>query len=237
MRKVRYLQGACALAITAGAAWAIAADHLDGPAATADAASDITDVYAWAKGDKLTVIMNVSPLATTQSQFSDAVQYVFHLENSGAYGTPGEKTDVVCTFDAMQNINCLLGTPGGNVADAVKGNANVTTGIMSDSQKMKVYAGLRADPFYFNLSGFKDAVSTVKAVAGTLMFDMSGCPTVDATTSTLLIGMLQGTNMGAGAPENFFGAANVLSIVLEIDKSLLAGGDIVAVWSSTHKGI
>lgn len=236
MRKMRYLQGACALAITAGAAWAIAADHLDGPAAKADAASDITDLYAWANGNKVTVIMNVSPLAGAESKFSDAVQYAFHLENSAGYGMAGEKTDVVCTFDATQAINCVLGTPGGNVVDSVKGIANGEAGVTSDSQKLKVYAGLRADPFYFNLTSFNDAVATVKAAAGGLTFDMSGCPDLDATTSTLLIGMLQGTNMGAGAAVNFFESVNVLSIVLEIDKSLLNGGNIVAVWSSTHQG-
>src|SRR4051794_35280555 len=119
MRKMRYLQGACALAITAGAAWAIAADHLDGAAVKVDAATDITDVYAWVASDKLTLVMNVSPLATTTSKFSDAVQYVFHVESSAGYSKPGEKTDIVCTFDAEQVIDCVLGAPGDKVADFV----------------------------------------------------------------------------------------------------------------------
>jgi len=237
MHKIRYLQGACGLAIVAGTAWAIAADHLDSPAAKMDAASDITDVYAWSSTDKLTAILNVSPLATNTSKFSDAVQYVLHLESSAGYGKAGKKTDIVCTFDAAQAINCVLGEPGGTVVDFVKGNANTTNGITSDTLKMKVYAGLRADPFYFNLAGFNDAVATVKAAAGSLTFDGAGCPALDATTSTLLIGMLQGTNMGAGAAENFFEKVNVLSIVVEVDKTLVnGGGDIVSVWGSTNMG-
>lgn len=236
MRKIRYLQGACALAITAGAAWAIAADHLDGPTVKMDAAADITDIYAWAASDKLNLVLNVSPLATTSSKFSDAVQYAFHLETSDAYGVPGKKKDIVCEFDADQKISCWLGEPGGAVEDFVKGDASPTAGITSDTLKMKVFAGLRADPFYFNLAGFNDAVATVKAAAPGLMFDATGCPTLDAATSTILIGMLQGTNMGGGAAQNFFEAVNVLSIVIELDKSYVTGGgNIVAVWASTHQ--
>lgn len=237
MHKMRYLQGASALAIIAGTAWAIAADHLDGPNVKMDAAGDITDVYAWTANDKLTMILNVSPLATNTSKFSDAVQYALHLESSAGYGKAGTKTDIICTFDAAQAINCVLGAPGGNVIDFVKGDASTTNGITSDTLKMKVYAGLRADPFYFNLAGFNDAVATVKAAAGGLTFDGAGCPALDAATSTLLIGMLQGTNMGAGAAENFFGKVNVLSIVVEVDKTLVnGGGDTIAVWASTNMG-
>lgn len=236
MRKIRYLQGACALAIVGGGAWAIAADHLDGAAAKKDATADITDVYAWAGNNKVTLIMNVVPLATTASKFSDAVQYVFHVESSATYGTAGEKTDIVCTFDVAQAINCVLGTPGDTVVDFVAGNAFTTNGITSDSLKMKVYAGLRADPFYFNLEGFNDAVGTVKMAAPTLMFDGAKCPMLNAATSTALIGQLQGTAKGTMPAENFFGALNVLSIVLELDKTLVnAGGPILAVWASTHK--
>ena len=185
MRKIRYLQGACGLAIVAGGAWAIAADHLDGAAVKTDAAADITDVYAWSGNDKLTLVLNVAPVATIESKFSDAVQYVFHVESSGAYGSAGEKTDIVCTFDTAQKINCQLGAPGDAVVDFVTGDASSTNGITSDSLKMKVYAGLRADPFYFNLEGFKDTVATVDAAEGVLAFDGSGCPTVDAATSSL----------------------------------------------------
>ena len=236
MRKMRYLQGACALVITAGAAWAIAADHRDGAVVKLDPSSDITDVYAWAGADKLTLIMNVSPIATPASKFSDAVQYVFHMESSAGYKMPGEKTDIVCTFDAAQMITCLLGTPGDKIIDTVTGDANKTTGITSDTLKMKVFAGYRADPFYFNLEGFNDATSTVKGLASGLTFDGSGCPAVDAAGSTLLIGQLQGTKLGMSPAANFFGALNVLSIVIELDKATITGGgNTVAVWASTHK--
>lgn len=236
MRKTRWLQGAFALAITLGGPSAFAADHLDGPKVKMDPATDITDVYAWSEGDKLLLVLNVSPLATADSKFSDAVHYALHVESSDEYGKPGTKKDIVCAFDAAQAIQCWLGDPGGNVDDSVKGDASATAGLASESGKLKVFAGLRADPFYFNLKGFQDTVATVKSVAGMLTFDGAGCPELDANTATTLIGMLQGTNMGAGAAENFFATVNVLSIVLEVDKSLVnGGGSIVSVWGSTHQ--
>ena len=162
---------------------------------------------------------------------SDAVQYALHIESSAKYGVAGDKSDIICTFDADQKISCWVGTQ-----DYVTGDASVTDGIKSESGKTRVFAGLRADPFFFNLEGFKDTVATVDAVAGGLTFDGSGCPTVDAATSAAVVGLLQGTANGSGPAKNFFEAANVLSIVLEVDSALVTtGGPIVAVWGSTHK--
>ncbi len=232
MRRMKWLEGAVLSAICLGGSSALAADHLDSKAAMEDAAADITDVYAWNDGSNLILVLNVSPLATASSKFSDAVQYALHLESSAGYGKSGDKMDVICTFDADQKVSCWVGDK-----DYVTGDASATSGLMSDSGKVRVYAGLRADPFYFNLEGFKDAVATVDAAEGALTFDGSGCPALDMTTSMALVGQLQGTAKGTMPAKNFFATANVLSIVLEIDKSLVTtGGTTVAVWGSTHNG-
>lgn len=231
MRNTRWLQGAAALAIATGGPLAFAADHLDSPGPKKDPLADITDVYAWAASDNLVLVLNVAPLATAESKFSDAVQYAIHLESSATFGVAGTKSDVICTFDTDQKISCWIGDK-----DYVTGDASATAGLKSASSKTRVYAGLRADPFYFNLEGFNDAVATTVGAAGSLTFDGSGCPAVDANTATLLVGMLQGTAMGAGAAADFFAPLNVLSIVLEIDKTLVnGGGPIISVWGSTHK--
>lgn len=232
MRKIRLLQGAVALAIATCGPMAFAADHLDSASVKKDAATDITDVYGWVEGAKTLLVLNVSPLATMESKFSDAVQYALHLESSAAYGMSGEKMDVICTFDTAQKISCWVGDK-----DYVTGDASATSGLTSASGKTKVFAGLRKDPFYFNLAGFNDATGLVADAAASLTFDGSGCPAVDVTTSGVIVGMLQGTNMGAGAAVNFFEDVNVLSIVLEVDTALVnGGGPILAVWGSTHKG-
>lgn len=236
MRISRWLQGAAALAIATGGPLALAADHLDSPAASKDPVADITDVYTWTESGKLLLVFNVAALATTDSKFSDAVQYALHIESSAKYGVAGDKSDIICTFDADQKISCWVGVSGKESTDYVSGDASVTDGIKSESGKTRVFAGLRADPFFFNLEGFNDTVATVKAVAAGLTFDGSGCPTVDGQTSAAVVGLLQGTANGSAPAKNFFEAANVLSIVLEVDSALVTtGGPIVAVWGSTHK--
>ena len=233
MRKTRWLQGAAALAIATGGPLALAADHLDGPGAKADPVADITDVYSWSESANLVAVLNVAPLATTDSKFSDAVQYALHLESSASYGAAGEKHTVICTFDDKQNISCWL-----DEADYVTGDASKTDGIKSASGKLHVFAGLRADPFYFNLEGFQDTVKAVDMFeeAGALTLDTAGCPAIDAATSGAVVGLLQGTAGGTKPGANFFAKANVLSIVLEIDKTLVNdGGPILAVWGSSHK--
>jgi Domain of unknown function (DUF4331) len=237
MRKMKWLQGAIALAIAAAGPLAFAADHRDSPAAVAEPAADINDVYAWAESEKVILAMTVFPVATAESKFSDAIQYALHVESSDGYGMPGSSKDVICTFDAAQKIQCWVGDAGATTSDDyVTGDASATAGITSTSGKVKVFAGLRADPFYFNLDGFRDTVATVKAAAPSLMFDADGCPQLDAATSGVLIGQLQGTMSGAQPAANFFETLNTLSIVIELDKSLLTGGgSTLAVWASTHQ--
>lgn len=231
MRKMRWLQGGVALLVGLGSTTALAADHLDSKAATGDPAADITDVYAWSEGNNLLFVLNVTPLATAESRFSNVVQYALHTESSAKFGAAGDKLDIIATFDDLQTISLWIGEK-----DYLTGDASKTDGIKSDSGKVRVFAGLRADPFYFNLDGFKDAVATVDSVEKQLQYDGAGCPTVDMATSGLLVGMLQGTAMGTMPAKNFFATVNVLSIVIEVDKTLITtGGPIVSVWGSTHK--
>ena len=71
-----------ALAVSLGeAAPAGAADRRDGPAASADPAADISDLYAWTGGDKVYLALTVSPAATESSKFSTKVYYVFHTSS------------------------------------------------------------------------------------------------------------------------------------------------------------
>src|SRR5437762_3343648 len=90
-----------------------AADHADGPAATADPAADVTDVFAWTSSDgaRVNLVMNVFPAAAASSKFSNTVQYVFHTSSRAAFGDTAKGTlDIICTFDAAQAISCWAGT-------------------------------------------------------------------------------------------------------------------------------
>ncbi|HSG87980.1 MAG TPA: hypothetical protein VLA56_02130 [Pseudomonadales bacterium] len=220
LQRAAIRHGAAILLAVAGPA-AIPADHVDSPSVIADPAADIADIFAWTTADtrSINLVMTIPAAA-----FSDAVQYAFRIESSEAYGVAGVATDVICTFDASQDIQCWVGDD-----DYVGGDASVESGLVSDTSRLRVYAGARNDPFFFNNSGFNAAVAAVKAAAPSLAFDGAGCPLLDTATSDALIAQLATGGDG-------FALGTIQAIVLQIDRSLLtAGGDIVAVWGSTHR--
>jgi hypothetical protein len=248
---------ACALA----AAPALAADHGDGtPTAlnVPDASSDITDVYTWmADANHINLVMDVFPNAAAGSKFSNVVQYVFHTQSKAsllaATSTPAT---VICTFDATQKISCWVLDSTKKVIEYVNGDPSATAGLASTDGKMRVFAGLRDDPFFFNLAGFRKATATVAgaiahgvdATNGPITaLDANGCPTLTAGAQGAVVTQLKQSSTG-GAPLDFFakgGAAtpndqpftgNVLSIVITLDKTLInTGGPVVGVWGSTNK--
>ena len=208
-----------------------AADHKDAPGTVAEAAADINDVYTWMEGSNMILSMTVFPFADATAKFSDKVQYVFHVTSGAAFGEKKNPIDVICTFTAAQVASCWVGK-----ADYVTGDAS-TTGITSTSGKVKVFAGRRADPFFFNLVGFSDATKFVTDNQGSLPADPAGggCPTVTGDQSAFITGLLKEvttTAMPARASADDFAAA----LVVSVDKSLLTtGGPTVSVWASTNR--
>lgn len=209
----------------------LAADHTDSSAVIADPAADITDVFAWMdpSGDKLNLVLDI-PSGGAGSSFSDAVQYVFHVESSPAFGTAGESTDIICTFDVNQAVSCWVGSEA-----YVTGDASSTAGLLDDSGQIRVFAGRRNDPFYFNISGFRNTISAVVAAAGSLSFDNAGCPALDGATSSTLVSALMTEPDGSPAQDDF-AMGEVLALVVQVDLGLVnRGGPILAVWASTRR--
>jgi Domain of unknown function (DUF4331) len=235
MKRMTWLKGALALSVLSAASWALAADHADGPAASVDPAADITDLYTWTDQGNVVFALNVAPSAGTDAKFSDKVQYVIHTESAAGFGSAGQKADIICTFDAAQTISCWVGDKA-----YLTGKASVTTGLENAEKNVKVFAGLRDDPFFFNAAGFKDTVATVEgAIASkTLVLDVAGCPTLDKGTSDALLGKLSHDPATPTAEaKDAFAGKNVLSIVISIDKKLLnEGGPILSSWASTNVG-
>ncbi len=219
-----------------GLSWqpARAADHADGPRASADPAADITDVFAWMSPDaaRVYLVMDLVRNATTGSKFSDSVQYVFHTTSRASFGAaPSPERDIICVFNRRQKIRCSAGH-----REHVKGDASNLNGIESRDGKLRVFAGLRDDPFFFNLAGFRETARIVAGVAGGLTFDAAGCPELDAATAALLVNQLQTAPGGVDPAVDNFANFNVLAIVLSVDKSILTeSGPIVAVWGSTNR--
>ena len=210
-------------------------DHVDGPAVVADPGSDLTDLYAWMSpdGGKVQLVLAVHPDAgavTAGARFSTTTRYVFHAESAATVGAAGMRTDLICTFDAAtpQRVSCWMG------GEYLTGDASSTTGLQSASGKLKVFAGLRADPATFNAAGFSQLASAMTAAASGLSFDAAGCPALSASTSAALTGLL--SHDGGGPGTNAFAGANVLALVASVDRALLsAGGPVLNVWASTNK--
>jgi hypothetical protein len=220
--------GACLVTAVITPRLAQSADHRDGPAVLTDPSTDINDVYTFNDGNNTVLAMTVFPVADANSKFSDAAAYVFHTESAAAFGATSNPLDIICTFDAAQKIQCWAGD------EYVTGDASAAAGVASTSGKLKVFAGRRADPIFFNLEGFNDTRAFVNANATGLNFNNTGCPT-DVPTGEI-VNRLQGTDGGTQDAGDFFLTLNTLAIVVSIDKALVTkGGKLVTVWASTNK--
>lgn len=235
MQRPTWRLAAAALVTTtlavANQAPAEAADHIDGPAAASEPAADITDYLAWMSPDasSLRLALGVAPFATEDSQFSDAVGYVFHVDSGPAFGDATASTDILCTFAADQRISCWAGD------DFVTGDASDPEGLVSEGGTFRVFAGPRNDPFFFEFGGFGAAVAAVVDAAGSLEFDDDGCPQLDAETAGAVVGLLQSNPDGGPARDTFEGGA-VLALVVEIDVDAVnEGGPVLATWGATHR--
>jgi hypothetical protein len=123
---------------------AFCADHRDGPFATNDPGADINDVYPFVNPRnpaELIVGVTVVPFANALSRFSDAVDYRLHIDNGS-----GTEQVITCKFPGSTRFTCdgISGlSASGGVGSTVRGSGG-----------LRVYAGLRDDPFFFDLAAF-----------------------------------------------------------------------------------
>ena len=128
-----------------------AADHLDAPAVSNDPAADINDVFAFINPNdegELILAATVMPLANSQSRFSDVVEYRFNLQNASS----GSPTEYISCRVRGRAIICD-GPEGTHVAGPV--------GRINQHDGLRVFAGLRDDPFFFDLVAFQQTVATL----------------------------------------------------------------------------
>lgn len=216
----------------------------------ANVMADLNDVYAWmdAGGNLLDLAMTMSPADDGTHSFGPSVQYVFHAtSHAGAdnktafFSTSTVETKVICTFASATSGQCWI-VEGSTVKDYVKGDFSSTSGVASADGKLKVFAGRRSDPFFFNLAGFKKAVGMIEAIpAGALHTDAAGCPDqIPNNTRAALVSTLSTAQTGVPpCPDgqlDCFATFNTMAIVVQVDKSLVLHGSdhLLSVWGSTH---
>ena len=161
-------------------------DHISGPRALADPIADITDVYAFPSPEspgRLVLVMNTLPMAKPSALFSAGLLYRFRLrpltrlahEASGWEFVPGDEEAVLdCVFDAPEHVfdaperesaripsrpsheqhgHCV--TPGG---ERVRFRVNDEQG--GDGHGMRVFAGVRWDPFIMDARAALATIAT-----------------------------------------------------------------------------
>jgi len=199
--------------------------------------ADITDLYAWMAGSNLNLVMDVSPLDDGTHSFDPSIQYVFHLTSKAQFGAVGSgdaETRVILRFTSNTSVEGWVTDATGSVTkDYVSGDPSNATGVAAGvaamDGKVKVFAGRRSDPAFSNVTGFAAAAAELgKNRTG---LDPAGCPAIVAGESSTILSLLKS---GSDA----FATANVMAIVVQIDKTLVnvAPNRLVAVWASTHAG-
>ncbi len=210
-RKVAVLAVALlAMVLGLAAFGAGAADHLDAPTVQTDGRLDINDVYAFTHGDDTVLAMTVNPaagvLSPTTLRSNPGSRYELLVDNDGDY-----KADLMYIIrpekvrkNGSQKLNLY-------VKDIETGKQRRIAAGMSDTNlSIKTggwfYAGLRDDPFFFDLQAFRDQVG---GAGGSRTF-------CDANTV------------------DFFAGLNATAIVIQVPSDQLTGdSDTINVWART----
>jgi len=235
--------GAAVVALTIGAAPILtrAADHLDAPALGGTVVNgqiaphsehgdrDINDVYVFRAPDnanRTVIAMTVNPAINLfGGNFGRNVRYSVNIDRNGdnkadlAYVARFQRADGA---DGNQDYRIKKYT-GANARSLEDGTTvawgETNEGNATTRNSLWVWAGVRSDPFFFDLTGFI------------------------GTTTLLKTGTQVGTDLlGDGKADDFFANLNTNAIVISIPNSQLP--DTIGVWATTsyyadgrwHKG-
>lgn len=203
----------------------VASDHDDGESDLKGRALNLTDLFIFREKDQnaaaaaadLVLIMNVNPRSVARQQyyFSTNAQYDFHVTRvSNNDATPTGKTDVLLRFefaapvkDGSQRIK-LTAIRDGQTSETEQGTLRTTpvaaaatpniVRVSVGGATLNVFAGLREDPFYFDVEQY------FRVRAGALG---------------------TGPAVGFRSPGvDFTAGYNVLSIVVRVPRAFLQGG-------------
>lgn len=195
------------------------ADHRDSPLNVANPLADINDVYAFRSAENssnVVVAISVNPLIApsdnaSRGKFDPAVTYQVHIDRTGDYAgeamaefSVNSAADTLIVNGLGQQITAPITPPGASP-------------IVTNVGGIKLFAGLRDDPFFFDLTGFQAFVaSPTKLPAQGLRFQ------------------------GAGTPADTFAGTNVLAIVIEVPITAATGGSsansgTIRAWASTER--
>ena len=189
-----------------------AADHLDAPGLTSpggDAQADINDLYVFGGAEGMTTIAaTYVPAAAADSSFGSDILYELKVDTDG---DAVEDHSFEVTFSDVRSDGAQFAVlQHAEGADAADGSANgslaaygATNRAIEFGEGARLYAGLRSDPFFFDLGGFLGTVE----------------------------GADNGRMLNDGNESDFFEPLDVLSIVIEVPDTMFGGP--IGVWATT----
>ncbi len=184
MKRIWIMTSAIA-ALGLGIAGLQAADHAEAPLAGADPAADIADVYAWHTDDStLVTVVTFAGLGLPgdAALYDRDVLYTVHLDNDGDH-VSDQDVNVRFAQDSLGEWGMQVsGLPG--TGAPVEGSVEHVIAAPGG----RVFAGLRDDPFFFDLNGFNATVAT-----GDLTFDN----TADALAGTNVTSIVLEMDLGS----------------------------------------
>ncbi len=158
------------------ARWIKASDHKDSALLAADHAADIADVYTFrspVNPDNVVLVMTVSgfipPSEASTTSFDPNVLYQWKIDNNGdavedlviqAYATGSGRHQVMhfvgpAEPDVTGATTRLIKGPKAASVRVSRGE----TPIVASHHGMTVFAGVRDDPFFFDLTQFKKIIA------------------------------------------------------------------------------
>lgn len=216
--KKKLITGALLCLIAAGGIL-LAADHIDAPAVTGPGSTspgnDITDIYAFqspSDNSKMVLVLNtqglLSPTASATASFPSNVLYEFNIDNTGdnvedlviqclvqngkmrvygpvAVGTPGLVSTIKTSGPSTEvNVTAYSASP------VIGANTNGT----------RIFAGPRDDPFFFDLTRFREILAGTQT-----SFRSPGVDTFAGTNVLSIIVEVPKALLGSAATINVWG--------------------------------
>ena len=213
--------GASLALIVGSAAFRVgAADHLDAPTVRTDGRIDINDVYVFQgqNADSTVLAMTIDPAAgiLSPTSFRPGALYEFKVSTNGD-AIPDVAYRIKFGGLAKDGKQALTVLRADGSADPASGGGGKALGHGSSYETVAlsgggmVWAGLRDDPFFFDLDAFKDFKAAL--LGGSLSGLASFCD---------------------GNTRNFFAGFNGMAIVLELPDSAFTGTGhpTIKVWST-----
>ena len=175
-----------------------AADHTDPPAVSVNPAADIADFYAYHRGtganQTLVTVLTFAglqaPMPGQTDTYDPDVLYAIHIDNDG---DNKPNTTIYARFGKNRNDQWglqVINLPG--QAGPLAGEVEKT---IDGSNGAKAFAGLRDDPFFFDLQGFNTTLMT-----GTLAFDATRDSFKGTNVTAIVLEMPMAALSPNGAP-------------------------------------